>query len=87
MMPTYSIVVLVGAIVLGLASMAGGIVCIVRYARTRKVPWLIVGLLLTLIVPGLVVCGALVFWIPTTMMAYGPPPTMMVYGPPPTLNP
>jgi hypothetical protein len=75
MSSTYTIVVWGVAILLGLISMAGGIVCIVRYARTRKVVWLIVGLLLTLLVPGLLICAAIVLWIPSTMVAYGPAPT------------
>ena len=46
--------------------------------------WLIVGLVLTFIVPGLLFCVALGVFIPSTIIVYGPPPpTTIVYGPPP----
>jgi hypothetical protein len=67
------IVLSIAAILLFLASLAGGIVCIVRYIRTKKIAFLIVGLLLTLVVPGLLLCAALAVWIPSTMIVYGPP--------------
>jgi hypothetical protein len=78
------ILIIAAAIILGLASIGGGIFCIVRYAKTRKVVWLIVGLVLTFIVPGVLLCVTLGVFIPGTMIVYGPPPpTNIVYGPPP----
>ncbi len=79
-----TILIIAAAVILALGSLGGGIFCIVRYAKTRKVVWLIVGLLLTFIVPGLLLCVALGVFIPSVMIVYGPPPpTQIVYGPPP----
>jgi hypothetical protein len=69
-----TIALMIIAILCFLASLAGGIVCIVRYVRTRKVAMLILGLVLTLVVPGICLCIALAVAIPGTLMAYGPPP-------------
>ena len=76
-------------VILGLFSFIGGAFCLVRFARTRKRPYLITGLLLTLIVPGVFFCFVVGVGIPSTMIVYGPPPppTMIVYGPPSDLVP
>lgn len=71
------IIVIVIAVILSLVSLAGGIYCIVRYGKTRKIVFLIVGLLLTFILPGLFIWAALAVFIPSTMVVYGPPPTSM----------
>ena len=70
-------IVIAVAVILSLVSLAVGIFFIVRFAKTRKTAYLIVGLLLTFIVPGALLCLALVVFIPTTMVVYGPPPTSM----------
>lgn len=64
-------------ILIALASFIGGIICFVQYKRRRKVVWLIVGLVLTLILPGLFICLALGVFVPTTMVVYGPPPDVL----------
>lgn len=77
----------VGCIV-GLAMLAGSIACFVRYSRTRKLPYLIAGILLALIIPGILLLVLLGMWIPSTVVVYGPPPpTMVVYGPPSDIAP
>ena len=81
------IIVIAVAVILSLVSLAGGIFCIVRFAKTRKIAYLIVGLILTFIIPGLCLFATLAVSIPSTMVVYGPPPTMMVYGPPPINTP
>jgi len=68
-------IVIAIAIILSLVSLAVGVFYIVRYAKTRKKAYLIVGLLLTFILPGVCLCLALVVFIPSTMIVYGPPPT------------
>lgn len=85
MLSTWSIVILAGAIVLGLASLGSGIYCIVRYATTRKIGFLVAGLLLTLFLPGLLIFGALVFWNPIHQVII--PDPQIVYGPPPDFEP
>jgi len=62
------------ALVLALASLAAGIYCLVRYAKTRKVALLITGLVLTFVLPGICLVLALVSFIPSTTIVYGPPP-------------
>jgi hypothetical protein len=66
------IIVVAIAVILSLVSLAGGIFCIVRYVKTRKIVFLIVGLLLTFILPGVFIYAALVVFIPSTMVVYGP---------------
>jgi hypothetical protein len=60
------------AILCSLISLVAGIICIVRYFRTRKTALLIIGLVLTLIVPGILLCIAITVGIPATFMVYGP---------------
>jgi len=62
-------------IILSLASLGAGIYCLVRYAKTRKVVFLIVGLILTFFLPGICLVAVLVVYIPSTTIVYGPPPT------------
>ena len=88
-----AIVILVIGIIF-LASLGGGIYCLVRYARTRRTSYLIAGVALTFVLPGICLLIVLVGFIPNTTVVYGPPPvrptvipTMMVYGPPPTFPP
>lgn len=71
------IIVAAIAVVLSLISLAGGIFCIIRYVKTRKIAFLIVGLILTFILPGLFLCAFLMVFIPSTMVVYGPPPNIM----------
>jgi hypothetical protein len=84
-MSIITILLIAAAVIFSLASLGGGIYCIVRYARTRKVAFLIVGLILTFVLPGTILCIALGVYIPSRMIVYGPPPppTSIVYGPPP----
>jgi hypothetical protein len=80
------ILVAILTILFCLASLGAGIYCLVRYARTRKMVFLILGVILTFILPGLCLCLVLGVYIPMTTIVYGPPPppTSIVYGPPPT---
>jgi hypothetical protein len=57
-----------------LAAFIGGIVCLVKYARTRKIGFLIAGLVLTLIIPGCICLALVLLLVPSTMVVYGPPP-------------
>jgi len=69
------LIVIAIAVILSLVSLAMGVFCIFRFAKTRKIAYLIVGLLLTFILPGVLLCIALVVFVPSTMVVYGPPPT------------
>jgi len=73
---TMPIIIVAIAVILSLISLGGGIFCIVRYVKTRKIVFLIVGLILTFILPGICLCLALVVFIPSTMVVYGPPPSI-----------
>ncbi len=74
MLSLHSIMIIVGVIVLGLISSGIGIFFLVRYVRTRKRSYLVIGLLLTFIVPGLLGCFSFSVWLPNAFIAYGPPP-------------
>lgn len=69
-------------VVLGLLAvvlLVAGIVCLVLYARRRNKALLVVGLVLTLVVPGLAFCCLLSFLarlIPDPFVVYAPPPTI-----------
>jgi uncharacterized membrane protein YkgB len=65
---------------LGLALIAfiAGVVLLIQFARTRKVAYLIIGLLLTFLLPGILCCLSFLFWAPHIFMAYGPPPSNYV---------
>jgi hypothetical protein len=77
----------IGCIV-ALALLGASIFCFVRYSRTRKRAYLVAGILLSLIIPGILICIVLGMFIPSTTVVYGPPPpTMVVYGPPSDLAP
>lgn len=80
-MSTMLILVIVIAAILSLASLGGGIYCLVRYAKTRKVVFLIVGLILTFILPGIGLCAVLGVYIPSTTIVYGPPPSFPTSAP------
>lgn len=68
------LIVLIILAVLGLASLIAGIVCLIFYFKTRKTLLLIIGLLLTFLVPGLFCCIVLALWIPNAFVVYAPPP-------------
>jgi Mn2+/Fe2+ NRAMP family transporter len=62
---------------LGVVFLVAGIVCLVLYARKRSKALLVVGLLLSLVVPGLAFCCLLALlarWIPDPFVVYAPPP-------------
>jgi hypothetical protein len=65
------------AIAAAVISCAAGIFCLVRFVKTRQPLFLVLGLLLTFILPG--VCLYLLARTGTApldpIMAYGPPPT------------
>lgn len=61
--------------------LAVGIVCLVLYARRRNKALLVIGLVLTLIVPGLAFCCLL------SLLARLIPDPFVVYAPPPTIAP
>ncbi len=73
---TLTIILVVLGGILSLISLGGGIFCIVRYFQTRKIALLIVGLILTFILPGICLCLVVLSFIPSTMVVYGPPPNL-----------
>ena len=79
MEPTIIILILV---LLAIASLVGGIISLVKYAKTKNKLMLILGIVFTFIVPGILLYFAFRIWVMDTMMVYGPAP-MMEYGPMP----
>ena len=74
-MSSILVLVVILAVVFSLASLGVGVYCIVRYAMTRKLVFLIVGVILAFILPGICLCAVLGVYIPTTTIVYGPPPS------------
>jgi hypothetical protein len=66
------------AIAAAVLSFAAGMLCLIRFVKTRKPLFLGLGLLLTFLLP-----GVLLFL--STQMA-SPPDPVMVYGPPPSAD-
>jgi ABC-type Fe3+ transport system permease subunit len=62
------------AVALAAISFFAGVVLLILFARSRKTLFLILGLLLTFILPGILLCLAVILWIPNAVMVYGPPP-------------
>jgi len=75
-MTSFLILVVILAVIFSLASLGGGVYCIIRYARTRKTIFLILGVILMFILPGICLCALLGIYIPSTTIVYGPPPTL-----------
>jgi hypothetical protein len=64
-------------------SFAAGILCLVRFAKTRRPLLLVLGLLLTFLVPGALLYLGTHFWITQVMP---PPDPIITYGPPPSTD-
>jgi hypothetical protein len=88
---------LLASIAIALAALLLGVWCLVRYARTRRRPFLVMGLVLTVGL-GLVLLLVLAVGALSISIVYAPPPpathiapspvsTSIIYAPPPTLNP
>lgn len=74
------LVLILGAV--GVASLVGGIVSLVKYAQTKSKLMLVLGIVLTFVVPGILLYLAFRIWVMDTMISYGPAP-MIEYGPMP----
>jgi hypothetical protein len=64
-------------------SFAAGILCLIRFVKTRKPLLLILGLLLTFLVPGALLYLSTQYW---STQLVTPPGPVMVYGPPPSTD-
>jgi uncharacterized membrane protein YkgB len=63
---------------LALIAFIAGVVLLIQFARTRKIAYLILGLLLTFLIPGILCSLSFLLWAPHIFMAYGPPPSHYV---------
>jgi ABC-type Fe3+ transport system permease subunit len=61
-----------------IAALVIGVVCLIRYSKTRKKKFLAAGLILTLLLPGCLLLLGFLVWIPNAVVAYGPPPSNYV---------
>jgi hypothetical protein len=73
MLPT---VWLLASVAIALAALSVGIWCLVRYARTRRRPFLVVGLVLTVGLGVLLLLALVVGALLSTIIVYAPPPTL-----------
>lgn len=55
-----------------------GIYYLIQYAKTRRKAYLITGLILTFLLPGILLCLGFLLWLPNVAMGYGPPPSNYV---------
>ncbi len=74
--PTIATISIICSAALFLVALGMGIFFLVRYAQTRRTLFLVLGLLLTFILPGVLFCCILIAVIPSFTVAYGPPPTL-----------
>ena len=54
-----------------------GIYYLTQYAKTRRKAYLITGLILTFLLPGILLCLGFLLWLPNVAMGYGPRPRTM----------
>jgi ABC-type Fe3+ transport system permease subunit len=52
-----------------------GVFYLIQYAKTRRKAFLITGLMLTFLLPGILLCLGFLLWLPNVAMGYGPPPS------------
>lgn len=83
-MDTTSLIIIGALVILAIISLVFGIKFLIKYNQTRKKLHLVLGILLTFIVPAVLLFLAFNFWRynPNSIIAYGPNP-MMEYGPGP----
>jgi hypothetical protein len=65
------------------ASFIAGILCLIRFAKTRQPFFLVLGLLLTFLVPGALLYLGTQYW---STQVVTPPDPIMVYGPLPSTD-
>jgi len=71
--------IIISLLGLGIASLLLGIFFLIRFAKTKKRLFLILGIIFALIIPGIIVY-TIFRYRPGMTMVYGPPPGVM-YGP------
>ena len=54
------------------------VVAVLRYFRTREKSYLTIGLICTLLVPGLIFCALVTYVVPYAFITYAPPPSNYV---------
>ncbi len=77
-----TIIILLIAIAIAITSLIFGIKFLIKYKTTRKFWYLVLGIILTFILPALLFLVALRYVGTNVMIDYGPGPGM-VYGPAP----
>jgi amino acid transporter len=55
-----------------------GAINLIRYFRTREKSYLTIGLICTLLVPGLIFCALVTYVVPYAFITYAPPPSNYV---------
>ena len=64
----------------GIISLAAGIISLIKYARTKSKLFLVLGIMLTFVVPGIILFVVFRIWPIDTGVVYGPGPGVL-YGP------
>lgn len=87
-MDNQTLMIIILLAILSIISIALGIYFLIKYSKKRKKIDLIVGIILTFIIPGIAIYVAFKVYTgygPGTIVAYGPNPGM-VYGPGPIVT-
>jgi len=67
-------VVIILLIITTIVSLVFGIILLVKFAKTRKIWQLVLGIILTFVIPAIVLYFVFRFYVFSTAIAYGPSP-------------
>lgn len=82
-MDAATLTIIIISVIIAVISLIFGIFFLIKYAKTRKNIYLIVGILLTFVIPGIIIYIIFMFYTGSSpMIEYGPNPGML-YGPGP----
>jgi len=77
-----STIIIITLVILAIASLIGGIISLVKFAKTKNKLMLVLGIIFTFIVPAILLYFAFKIWTLNTVIMYGPAPAV-IYGPSP----
>ncbi|MGB7537823.1 MAG: hypothetical protein WBM17_04730 [Anaerolineales bacterium] len=62
-------------VLIAITALIVGVLFLIRFFKTRNKQFLVAGLIMTLLLPGLFILLGFLLWLPNAFMAYGPPPS------------
>jgi uncharacterized membrane-anchored protein len=73
-MDTTSLIIIGTLVIVSIISLIFGILSFIKYSKTRKNTYLVLGIILTFVVPGILLYLAFRFYVSSTMVVYMPAP-------------